>query len=415
MVKTRPGVIELFERTRRAGIADTGRRALRRLSERMDVESLDFPLLTEDIADSARMRARAGIEGHRGAGPLTVGWVCTPPKPGSGGHTTLFRMVEALEAAGHRCVIFLYDRHGGDLTRHAAVVREYWPAMKAEIRDATMGLAGADAYVASSWESAHVVAARATGQAALLYFIQDYEPFFHPHGTLYALAEDSYRFGFRNIALGELVSRHLTAAGVEHAVAPFGCDTDVYHLLGGAAPRSGVVYYTKPGSDRRGYLLGRLALEEFHSRHPEVPVHLYGDAVDDWTIPVVQHHRLSPTELNRLYNRTLAGLAISFTNITLVAEEMLAAGALPVVTEVPYARDVLPNPNVVWSPSTPGALADALSRAVEQSADVGSRALIAGSVRQGWGAAQAVVASEIAAAVMGRSADSAMLPAPGQS
>src|SRR3954451_14172150 len=41
--------------------------------------------------------------------PITVSWVMTPPAPGSGGHTTVFRMIEALEARGHRCIIHIYD------------------------------------------------------------------------------------------------------------------------------------------------------------------------------------------------------------------------------------------------------------------------------------------------------------------
>ena len=34
--------------------------------------------------------------------PLRIAWICTPPAPGSGGHTTIFRMIEALERAGHQ-------------------------------------------------------------------------------------------------------------------------------------------------------------------------------------------------------------------------------------------------------------------------------------------------------------------------
>ncbi|MHC5797840.1 glycosyltransferase family protein [Lacisediminihabitans sp. FW035] len=394
---------ELLGRVRRNGPADAGRRIVRRLYNRLDVGALDFPLLAEDVADSTRLDLTASDLPAGDSRPVTVGWVCTPPSPGSGGHTTLFRMVKSMEDRGHRCVLFLYDRHGGDLQRHAAIIRQYWPELTADIRDATEGIMGADAYVASSWESAHVLASRSSGPAARLYFIQDFEPFFHARGTLYALAEDSYRFGFRNIALGELVAKELENRGIPHALAPFGCDTSVYSLSNVDGPRAGVVYYTKPGSDRRGYLLGRLALEEFHRRHPEEPVHLYGDASDDWTIPTVQHNRLHPSELNTLYNATKAGLAISFTNITLVAEEMLAAGNIPIVTEAPYAKDVLPNPHVQWSLATPGALADALGAAVEHRPAEAELSAVAASVRQGWGPTQDVVAAEILAAVRARS------------
>jgi hypothetical protein len=160
-----------------------------------------------------------------------------------------------------------------------------------------------------------------------------------------------------------------------------------------------VVFYTKPGSDRRGYLLGRLALEEFHRRHPQEPIHLYGDASDDWSIPIVQHGKLSPAQLNELYNSVKAGLAISFTNVSLVAEELIAAGAVPVVTDAPDVRSDLPSPFAEWALPTPGGLADALSRAVERPESLSVRTQIGESARKGWGPAQAVVADTILSAV----------------
>ena len=37
-----------------------------------------------------------------------------PPSAGSGGHTTIFRLIKHLEQSGHRCRIYLYDVYGGD-------------------------------------------------------------------------------------------------------------------------------------------------------------------------------------------------------------------------------------------------------------------------------------------------------------
>ena len=48
------------------------------------------------------------------------GWVTVPPSAASGGHTTMFRMVDALEQAGHTCVVYLDDRHGWDIEQHRA-------------------------------------------------------------------------------------------------------------------------------------------------------------------------------------------------------------------------------------------------------------------------------------------------------
>ncbi|GAB2457928.1 glycosyltransferase involved in cell wall biosynthesis [Conyzicola lurida] len=376
----------LIDGLRTRGVRDTAQRVVARLHRRLDVAELDFPLLPGDVADSLRLGpppARMPV-----AGPVRVGWICTPPSPGSGGHTTLFRMVAELERQGHECVLFLYDRHGGDLARHERVVRENWPKLRARVVDAAADAHSfntVDALVATGWQTAHVLARRAgSSTARRLYFVQDFEPFFYPRGSLYALAEDSYRFGFRTISLGRMVYEHLRIdIGIDTDLVGFGCDTDVYRLTN-RGPRSGVVFYEKPGNDRRGYTLARLALEEFHAQHPTVPIHLYGDGGPAWPFPVVRHGRLSPVALSELYNQVITGIAMSFTNISLVAEEMLAAGVIPVVNDTPSARADLSHPDVAWAAPTPGGIADALGRAVT-AADVPDRAHTASLlVRQGW-------------------------------
>src|SRR5690606_35211710 len=158
----------------------------------------------EDVADSTSMNLPVPLKRPERGTPLRVGWLMGPPSPGSGGHTTLFRMVEAVSKAGHHCVIYLYDRYGGSLHEQERAIRQWWPHVTATVCDAKTGISGVDAVVASSWESAHVLARRGSGPMRRLYFIQDYEPFFSPHGSTYALAEDSYRFGYRCIALGEM-------------------------------------------------------------------------------------------------------------------------------------------------------------------------------------------------------------------
>ena len=75
--------------------------------------------------------------------------------------------------------------------------------------------------------------------------------------------------------------------------------------------------------------LACVALMLFHRLHPDQEIHVYGAAPRGLDIPVTFHGRLTTAELNDLYGRTIAGLAMSFTNITLVAEEMLAAGSIP--------------------------------------------------------------------------------------
>lgn len=341
----------------------TAQRVVRRLADRLDAGELDFPLLREDIADSQRHVAAPGVPVTE-ARPLVVGWVTTPPSRGSGGHTTMFRMIRALEEAGHRCVVLLYDRHGGHVEHARHVIRDAWPWVHAEVRSIRDGLRGLDACVATAWPTAHVLARHRGAGLHCFYFIQDYEPFFYPVGSEHALAADTYRFGFTQIALGDMVQQRLASeVGIASHLVPFSCDTSVYRLDGGA-PRSGIVWYAKPGAARRGFQLVALALEEFHRRHPEHEIHIYGSEPPALPFRVTSHGRLSPAQLNELYNRVIAGCAMSFTNISLVAEEMLAAGCVPVVNDSPDAHADMPSPYVRWAAPTPGGIADALAVAV---------------------------------------------------
>lgn len=412
----RPG--ELFRRVRQVGVRGVAQRISRDVYARLDAAAIDFTILDDDLVDSAHadfVRAQDDAllpAGARRAGALRIGFLCTAPGPGSGGHTTLFRMVKGLEDRGFTCVLFLYDPHGGDPRRRAAVIRTHWPELAAEIRSADE-IDEVDAIVASSWETAHVLVSRVRGRLARLYFVQDFEPFFYPRGSLYSFAEDSYRFGLRTVALGNMVASLVGEYSENIDVAPFGCDTDVYSLDAGtaAARRTGVIFYAKPDNDRRGYLLGKRALEVFHRANPAQEIHVYGDPVPDWTIPVTRHGRMTPTELNGLYNRVVGGLALSFTNISLVAEEMLAAGAIPVINESALARADLPNPEAAWAAPTPNALANALSDLFVGDAATAARARqAAAGVRRGWGQTQTIVADAVLDEVAKVTA--ASLPAP---
>lgn len=398
----------------RDGLGAVVSKSVRQLARRADDfygwAGTDFPLLWNDVADSLQLSS-SGVSGATAAEEnqkLVVGWVCLPPSAGSGGHTTLFRMVRAMEERGHDCVIFLYDRDSEDVDRHIRTIRSAWPELRAEVRSARPGIDGVDAVVASSWETAHVIARRADPAVKRFYFVQDYEPFFYPRGPLWELAEDTYRFGYFTIALGRMVGSCLESfAGVEpDGLVPFGCDTTVYRdLHGNAGGRSGVVFYAKKTSDRRGYWLAKAALEKFHQAHPEQEIHVVGDTPAGWSIPVTAHGSISPQALNTLYNQALAGIALSFTNISLAAEEMLAAGAIPVVNDSPMARLDLTTDGPMWVAATPEGIAAGLSRIVEWDDAEHAARRDGADIRQGWEPTGRQVAELIEGALANRAGD----------
>lgn len=380
------GVLAKARRARDVGVAGIAQRIAQRAYFRTGAAELLFNLAFEDLLVDVPSALPVPSSRPAREVPITVGWVSTPPAPGSGGHTTLFRMVQALESRGHRCVLFLYDKHGLDVAATTAVIRRHWPHIRAEVRDITKGADGIDAIVASGWESAHLIVRYCTQSVRRLYFIQDYEPFFYGHGAEHEFAAMTYRLPFRRVVLGEMLDGMIQEeTGLTNDVVPFGCDSVAYALPPAGTVRSGIVFYCHPGHPRRGYPLAIIALRLFHERHPEQEIHVYGDAPRDLDFPITFHGRLTATELNDLYGRTIAGLAMSFTNITLVAEEMLVAGNIPVINDIDLARRVLPSPSVRWADPTAAALAEALSQAVS-APDLDERAHAAASsvVGRSW-------------------------------
>lgn len=398
-----PNVMSKAKRARGVGLRGIAQRAAQRAYQSTGASDLRFNLDYGDVMTDipADLPSPSGyLEAGRAA---AIGWVMTPPAPGSGGHTTLFRMVEALEARGHRCVVFIYDKHGIDVALISERIRKHWPNIHPEIRDARSGIDRVDAVMATSWESAHVIVKYAGTPTRRLYFIQDFEPYFYGHGAEYELAAMTYQLPFVRIALGEMLDGMITeATGLRSKVVPFGCDSNVYRLPALDVVRTGIVFYCRPDFPRRGYELACVALKAFHRLHPEQEIHVYGASPRGLDIPLTFHGRLTAPALNELYGRTIAGLAMSFTNITLVAEEMLAAGNIPVVNDIDLAHLVLPNPFVGWAKPTAGALAGALSEAVT-SPDIAGRAIAAAASVGGrsWGPTQSAVVRIIEDVVYG--------------
>lgn len=297
--------------------------------------------------------------------PLQIAWVCVPQSEGAGGFTTLFRLASSLERAGHRCIIYLDDRHGWSLDQHRRTMRTGWPSLGAEIRDAADGIADAHAIFATSWETAYPVLT-SPARGARFYLVQDFEPRFYAAGSNALLAEATYRFGFHGLTAGRWLAQLLERDyGMTADHFDFGCDLDQY-VFDPAAERTGVCLYSRPSTPRRAFELAIAALDLFAERHPEVDIHLYGEPVHHLPFAATNHGLLAPEELGGLYNRCIAGLALSATNVSLVPHEMLAAGCIPVVNDAEQNRVVLDNPEVVYAPATPFDLANALCALVER-------------------------------------------------
>jgi hypothetical protein len=375
-----PTVSERLRQTRRLlrseGAAGIATRLRERAAEALVPEgSRPLPVDREDMLRAAEIAADGWRlpppTAARPGDPLTIAWVCVPPSAGAGGHTTMFRMVAALEQAGHTCVVYLQDRHGWNVEQHRATIRSWWPWVHAEIRDLAGGIEDAHAIVATGWGSAYPVLA-SPAKGARCYFVQDFEPSFYPAGSEAMLAEATYRFGFHGITAGRWLAQRLQADyGMQAGHFDFGCDLDVYGLdtsLDGERERTGICYYCRPSTPRRAFELAVVTLDLFATRHPEVDIHFYGEpAPGGLPFRATDHGLMTPPQLGALYNRSIAGLSLSATNVSLVPHELLAAGCIPVVNDAEHNRIVLDNAHVAYAAPTPFHLSDALCELVEQS------------------------------------------------
>lgn len=322
-------------------------------------------------------------------GPLTLNWVTVPAGPRSGGHTTMYRIVNHLQSIGYRNRMYFYDVNHVDLTHYERIARTHY-GFVGEVSSVDRGMQDAHGLVATSWPTAYpVFNARCAGKR--FFFVQDYEPDFYPKGTCSVLAENTYRMGFHAITAGRWLAHKLRQEfGMQADAFDFGCDTSAYRHEGRI--RNGIAYYARPEVARRGFELGVLALEILARRRPDIEIHFYGDRISRMPFRFTDHGRIAPAQLNALYNRCHAGLSLSLTNVSLVPHEMLASGCIPVVNDAQQNRMVLDNPYVQYARLEPHALASALQHVIErQDLEHFSRDA-AGSVRENsWDDAGATV------------------------
>lgn len=371
-----PSPLDRARQTRRLlrseGLAGVTGRLGARLADRLSPPGrVQLPVSKDDLRRAGEIAANGWqLPPAIPAGPdepLTVAWICEPTSGReSGGHTTMFRQVEALERAGHTCVVYFTNRHGWSIDQHRETVRGWWPSIKADVRDAAE-IEDAHAIFATSWPTAYTVLA-SPARGARFYLVQDFEPSFYPDGSEALLAEATYRFGFHGVTAGRWLAERLTRDYAMPAdFFEFGCDLDRYGL-DPSVERSGICYYARFSKPRRAYELGVVALELFAERHPEIDIHFFGDVAQSLPFRAINHGSLVPDALNTLYNRCIAGLVLSATNVSLVPHEMLASGCLPLVNDAEHNRIVLDSDKVVYAPPTPFELADMLSALVERPA-----------------------------------------------
>lgn len=181
-----------------------------------------------------------------------------------GGIFTIFRFIEKFSKEGVQNRVIIYDNPSFDVESLKQQISDKFPLLtnyqiiifdhsKDDIND----LPECDIAVCSFWVSAYLLL-KFNKTKRKYYFIQDYEPLFYPGGSTYALAESTYRFGFRALVntpglLAAVNQRH----GMEGISFVPAVDQSVYfpdteHIN----ERVKIFFYARPANPRNAFNLG---------------------------------------------------------------------------------------------------------------------------------------------------------------
>jgi glycosyltransferase involved in cell wall biosynthesis len=318
------------------------------------------------------------LEPHpgRAEGPMTLAWVVPPWRVGSGGHTTVLRLIRALELRGHRSAIFVFDPGGWD-DRSADELREEirtkFVPVDAPVFRGFDDWIGADVAIATNWWTAWPLR-DLPGCREKAYLVQDDEPQFEPASAQRIWAEETYRMGYRGIAYTPWMAKVLEGQyGMPARWFECGTDVDTYTFGDGPREPGLVAVYARRETQRRAVELALAGVATLFERRPGVRVALYGStALIDSPVPATNLGVLSPRELAALYRRASAGVVLSLTTHSLVAQEMMASG-LPLVElngdNVTSALGPSGERALLVDPR-PDAIADALEQALNDSEEI---------------------------------------------
>jgi glycosyltransferase involved in cell wall biosynthesis len=300
---------------------------------------------------------------------------------GSGGHTTLARLLRGLEARGHACSVWIEDlegRHASESPpRTAALFEEFFGPIDGPVHSGLGDWSGADVVLATAWQTV-ARAMRLEGCGARAYLVQDHEPDFYGASAERLWAEQSYRLGLHCVCasawLAGVLGEHYGASTSSFAL---GVDHAVYRPDARSPRREDrVLLYARSVTPRRAVPLALLALEEVKRRRPHVEVALFGGAGD---VAAPFAHRdlgtLDDAGLASAYREATVGVVLSMTNPSLVPTEMLACG-LPVVELASESMRTTFGADgpLVLAPADPLALADAVVALLDDPADRAERA-----------------------------------------
>lgn len=301
---------------------------------------------------------------------LTLLMLVPPPERGSGGRMTMARILKKLTRSGVKCYVAFYPEvpdHNVKKYEHEWMDEfDFSPNECSILKYAEAKEHSFDIAIATFWPSAYAIKyqikARSKG-----YLVQDFEPYFYPPGSHYAFAEESYRLGLWGLCASPWLAKKLSEEYRMQTVGfELGVDKREYHQLSDVQrDKKLVIAYIRQHTERRGYELVMWSLKKIKEKVPDVRIEIFGDPylpIGDFLWIDKNHGILSHEKLCKLYNQASVGIVTSFTNYSLIPNEMISCGCAVVDLDTECMKSVFPDAAISLVQPTPKNIAEAVKK-----------------------------------------------------
>lgn len=200
------------------------------------------------------------------------------------------------------------------------------------------------------------------------YFIQDYEPNFHPAGENYLVAEQTYRMGLCGLCAGDWLKQKMQAFGMWVRKWDLAVDRDFYfpeaksELDYSSDQEVRIAFYARGCTPRRAKRLGIAAFQELQRRGLSFRVVMFGEEPENDAHSFNYEERgvLPPEKLAEVYRKCHIGVVFSTTNYSLVPLEMMACDLPVVEIDTESTRAIFKDGEVSFGAPDPSKIADAI-------------------------------------------------------
>lgn len=264
------------------------------------------------------------------------------------GLMNIFSFAEYLQTKQHMKITFYVLKDARDTSAEKKMVAEKVPALNAAKfvvmnEQQVSKIENHDIGIATLWSTAYVLA-KCNTVAKKYYFIQDNETNFYPKGTISALVELTYRFGFYVIANTDgLLNLYKKSYGGEGTVLQSKVDlTDYYpkkEILEMPRAPYKVFFYARPNMPRNAFELGVAGLKKLKAKMgDEVEIITAGAEWNPLDYGVAGMFtnlgKISYDAVPVLYRSVDVGLMFMFSGHPgVTASELMASGCPVVVNE----------------------------------------------------------------------------------